>query len=157
MAEKEVITEDEQENSEIEEAEVDWETKFREARTHSREWERRAKANESAAKELEKLKDANKSELERAQERAAAAEAKLKSLQAEKDIAEWRQEVAKETGVPADILSGSTKEEIEDHAKLLAQYIKHDSAPYISSDGHKPKRTAKSSKEAFAEAIENLI
>ncbi|MER6515088.1 hypothetical protein [Nonomuraea sp. NPDC001636] len=50
---------------------TDWEAKYRESVTHSREWEKRAKANSAAADELEQLKASNMTEQEKA---VAAAE-----------------------------------------------------------------------------------
>ncbi|WP_420868076.1 hypothetical protein [Bifidobacterium simiarum] len=45
---------------------TDWEAKYREAVSHSREWEKRAKDNKAAADELQQLKESQLSESEKA-------------------------------------------------------------------------------------------
>ena len=75
---------------------TDWESKYREAVSHSREWEKRAKDNKAAADELQQLNEANMSEQQKA----------------EKQTAEWRAQVAEESGLPANLITGSTLEEM---------------------------------------------
>lgn len=69
-------------------------------------------------KKLAEKEDAEKSELQRIQERAERAEAELNQTRSALLVAE----VAKEYGVPADLLTGSTREEIEVKAKALAEW-----------------------------------
>ena len=69
-------------------------------------------------KKLAEKEDAEKSELQRIQERAERAEAELNQTRSALLVAE----VAKEYGVPADLLNGSNREEIEARAKALAEW-----------------------------------
>lgn len=69
-------------------------------------------------KKLAEREDAEKSELQRIQERAERAEAELNQTRSALLVAE----VAKEYGVPADLLTGSNREEIEARAKALADW-----------------------------------
>lgn len=83
----------------------------------SRKNEQRARDNESAAKRLAEIEDANKSELEKVLARAEAAEKAV----AEATATALRASVANTKGVPLELLSGSTQEDLEASAdKLLA-------------------------------------
>lgn len=95
---------------------VDW-------KAMSRKWEERAKANKQAAEELEKLKEAQMSQQEKEAKHAKELEAELAQYKAEKQQAEWCRTVSKDTGIPADLLRGSTLEEIQAHADSLKQYL----------------------------------
>lgn len=74
------------------------------------------------ADKFDQVTEAQKSELQLAIERAEAAERKASSLETEREIAGWKSQVAKDpqyAGVTADVLRGSTLEEIEEHAASL--------------------------------------
>ena len=89
--------------------------------------------------------------------RAKEAEAKNATYEQEKQVATWADEVAKETGVPAELLTGSTKEEMEEQAARLGKYI-NVSAPYVGSDGKNPGASAGTApRDLFANALEGLI
>lgn len=98
---------------------IDWEAKYHDAVKHSREWEKRAKDNKAAAEELEKLKESQMSEAEKTARRISELEAKNAAYESEKQQAAWKAEVSKKTGVPADLLRGSTLEDIQAHAEQL--------------------------------------
>lgn len=90
-------------------------------------------------------------------QRAEAAEAKNATYEQEKQIATWANEVATETGVPAELLTGSTKEEMTEQAKKLEKYIKVP-APFVGSDGKTPSVGAGvSNRDTFAATLEGLF
>lgn len=79
------------------------------------------KAKEELAelrKRLSEKEDAEKSEFQRLQERAERAETELNQTRSALLVAE----VSKEYGVPADLLTGANREEIEARAKALAEW-----------------------------------
>lgn len=61
-------------------------------------------------------------------------EEELAAYRHEKELSSWKEEVSKETGVPAQALKGSTKEELMEHAQILKDYLAP-SAPVIGTDG----------------------
>ena len=70
----------------------------------------------------------------------AAATAKVETYEREAAHTALIREVAKETGVPADLLRGSTREEMTAHGKALAEYLTARSAtPVIPSLGAAPE------------------
>lgn len=81
------------------------------------------------ATKYDEVVEADKTELQKEREAREAAEANAQRLQAAVDIAGWKAEVSKATGVPADVLAGSTKEEIEAHAEVLKPLIAQQAPP----------------------------
>ena len=101
---------------------TDWQAKYEAMREHSREWERKAKANKAAADELEQLKAAQMTEQEKLTARAEAAEAKLAELEAQAAHEAAAKTIAKETGVPLELLSYCSDESaMRDFAKQYGE------------------------------------
>ena len=98
-------------------------------KAEARKWEQRAKENSGAAARLTEIEEASKSETQKLADRAAAAEAKAAAYEAREQIAGWKAEVAEATGVPAALLAGSTKEEIEAHAAIAKPLIENRTPP----------------------------
>jgi len=84
----------------------------------SRKHEDSAKANADKAKKFDEFEEASKTELQKAADRATAAESKVAEIEARA----IRAEVAAAKGIPADLLSGSTKEELESSADALIAF-----------------------------------
>ena len=119
--------------------EVDWEAKYKDAVKHSREWEKRAKDNKMAADELEKLKESQMSEAEKTARRINALEKENAAYKAEKQQAVWKAEVSKKTGVPAELLRGTTLDEIQAHAEQLDAVLHpKPKAPQVHGVDHQP-------------------
>lgn len=77
----------------------------------------------SKAAEYDKVVEANKTEAEKQAERTAELEAKVAEYETREQIAAWKSEVSAETGVPANVLAGNTKEDIAAHAETLKPLI----------------------------------
>lgn len=75
------------------------------------------------AAEYDKVVEANKTEAQKQAEALAAAQAKVAEYEKREQIAAWKAEVSAESGVPANVLAGSTKEEIAAHAETLKPLI----------------------------------
>ena len=89
----------------------------------------------------ERVDRANKQKKELSHENKELAEM-VKSLTAELEgykqkelVRELARKVSEETGVPADVLRGTTEEELMAHAESLKSLIGKPSAPFVSSDG----------------------
>lgn len=90
--------------------ETDW-------KAEARKWEARAKTNITAAEKLAEIEEASKTAEQKAAERLQAAETRAAELERKAD----RAEVAAIKGVPLDLISGTTREEMEESAdKLIA-------------------------------------
>lgn len=71
------------------------------------------------AAKFDEVEAKNLSELEKANRRASEAEAKAAKYEQAEQRRTWVSEVAKSKGVPADLLRGSTKQDLEAHADQL--------------------------------------
>lgn len=94
---------------------VGWEAEARKWKELSRKNESRMKENAEKARLYDEAQEQGKSELQKAQEAAAKAEARAAAMEAEA----MRAKVAAATGVDADLLSGSSEEELRASAERL--------------------------------------
>lgn len=99
-------------------------------RTLSRQNEERAKANAEKAKAYDELQEQSKSELQKALDAKDAAEKRAAAAEA----AALRASMAAKHGVPAEFLSGSTEEELEEAALAILKW-RGDSAPAAKPKG----------------------
>ena len=99
----------------------------------------------------------NKSDIEKANDRASKVEAELAEFKKREEIASWKQEVSKETGVPAEVLRGNTKEELTEHAESLKGVYGDRRAPFVQSDGFAAKKIPQSTRDQFAEAVSDYL
>jgi len=104
----------------------------KEALDNSRKWESRSKENKKALDEL-----TAKHELTAAEKAELAT--KLQAYEAEKERAALVSEIAEANKVPASALRGSTREELEAHAAVLAELIKP-SGPVIPGQEKSPEK-----------------
>jgi hypothetical protein len=96
------------------------------------------------ASKFDEITEAQKTELQKAVERAEAAEKRAQEFEAAQQISAWKAEAAKASGVPADVLRGSTEQEIQAHAETLKSLIPAPDAkrgavgPYVPAEGGTP-------------------
>lgn len=99
-------------------------------RALSRQNEERAKANAEKAKAFDELQEQSKSELQKALDAQAAAEKRAATAEA----AALRASVAAKHAVPAEFLSGSTEEELEEAAQAILKW-RGESSPTVKPKG----------------------
>ncbi|QTB92104.1 DUF4355 domain-containing protein [Bifidobacterium saguini] len=136
---------------------IDWKAKFEAERAHSREWEKRAKDNKAAADELQQLKESQMSEQQKAEARTMKLQKELDQLKAEKQASAWRSQVMTETGLPANLVIGSTLEEMQANAKAINEYVAEKSKTgdggYRLSDPSRQPHTAPTDLQQFAASV----
>lgn len=109
------------------------------------------------ARAYDEAAEASKSELQKAVERAEKAEGKLKALEDERKLAELRADVAKEHGVDAELLRGTTRKELEEHAEAIKAYVGNSHRfPSVPDYGEANVSTEKNTARQFADAIDFL-
>lgn len=159
MAENDVNQQQTEPTEEQAHAETDW-------KAEARKWEQRAKANRAEAdsfKAKAEKWDAHEledmTEAEKATKRAEQAEAQLAQLLAERQHATDASEVAKESGVPVELLQFmGTREDMEAFAEKYTDAAKVPaaaSAPQsriVRPDGAKPTNA-----EIFAQSVGHLF
>lgn len=106
------------------------------------------------AAKFDEAEEAQKTELEKAQERANKLQSELDGIKAAEELRKMRNEVSKQTGVPAELLTGTTEEECREQANGIIQFrdqkpgypsVKDAGDPIITKRG-----TPKDSFEAWA-------
>lgn len=111
------------------------------------------------AEKYDAIEEGQKTELQKLQERIEKAEKENAVFKQREQVSTWAAEVSKETGVPANLLRGSTKEELEAHAEQLKEFTTGQStAPIVNSDGMKPKgKVGITNADRFADATEGIF
>lgn len=108
------------------------------------------------AEKFDAAEAANLSEVEKATKRAEEAEAKVQAFEAAAQRSTWAQEIVKDSSIPADVLRGNTKEELENHFKQLTALVEAKpggTAPRITST---PPGKRTGSDKAPSRAVEAL-
>lgn len=106
------------------------------------------------AEKFDEVEEANKSELQKAIDKANKLQSELDTLTKQNEVRAVRDEVSQTTGVPASLLTGSTKDECEAQAKAIAEYKAQTTpAAYPSvKDGGDPQLNAKkTTRDQFAD------
>lgn len=103
------------------------------------------------AEKFDELQKSSQTDAQRAEE----AEKELAAYKAKEQAAMWAAEVSKDTGVPAELLRGSTKEDIESHAESLKPYFSKPAAPVV--DTGKPSEDPESTGDPLRDAINNAL
>ena len=109
------------------------------------------------AKKFDEAEEASKTELQKATEKADALQAKLDKLEAEKAAIEIREKVAKEKGIPAHLLKGSTEEECNAQADELLAYMNPQGYPDVPDAGEVQHQGKRSTGDQFADAMKGLL
>jgi hypothetical protein len=134
--------------------ETDW-------KSEARKWEARAKAAKADSEAATKWREYEKS-LKPEQERLAEELAQIKAEASEATVKLMRYEVASQKGIPSDaidLLTGSSREELESSADKLLSLIANQSKPQIKPDINQGKVSANGSSTAdqFATALGQLL
>lgn len=106
------------------------------------------------ATKFDEIQEANKTELEKANEKAASLEKELADIRKSNEIRDMREKVAKETGVPADLLTGETEEECKAFAEKLNAYKKPESYPSVKDGGEVGGTAKKTTRDQFKEWLD---
>lgn len=134
--------------------EIDWKAESRKWESRAKENLAAAKANEGAAKRLAEIEESQKTEAQKAQDALAKAQKEL----ADERTARIRAEVAATKGVPAELLSGGTQEELEASADALLSFkgTAPEPSPFPKADPSQgPKGAGKTSNaDLFAQQLE---
>jgi hypothetical protein len=127
-------------------------------KSKAREQEKRAKENANAAKELAAIRDADKTELQRERDAREAAQREAAELRAAREVDDWKAKVSKKSGIPADVLRGSTLEDIEDHAASLKALLPEPRTPgHVPSEGRTVTGGAGNPAQQFASILKQQL
>ena len=104
------------------------------------------------AEKYDEAEEASKSELQKANEKADRLEKELNKRKLEDAARQIRDKVAKDTGVPAHLLTGEDEESCKAQAKSILEFAKPQGYPTVRDGGEVTKGSGKTSTGAqFAE------
>lgn len=106
------------------------------------------------AAKYDEAEEANKTELEKEQEKNAALQKELDALKSAAELQKMHEEVSKESGVPAELLTASTKDECIAQAEKIKAYAKPD-YPQVKDAGEPHTTSKRSTREQFADWMDN--
>ena len=108
------------------------------------------------ADKFDEAEEASKSELQKATERANNLEAELNSFKKAEEVRTTREKVANETGIPVNLLTGTTEEECKAQAEGIKAFAQP-GYPKIKDGGELPKQSDGSTRQQFAEFMSNIM
>ena len=103
------------------------------------------------ANKFDEMEEANKTELQKAIERGDALQVELDKLKGANAVRDLRIKIAEETGVPANLLTGSTEDECRDQAKAILAYANPSGYPNVRDGGEVTNTGKMTTKQQFAE------
>lgn len=109
------------------------------------------------ADKFDEITEANKSELQKAVELNQTLQAELESIKTEKALQEMRSKVSEETGVPANLLNGTSEEECQAQAKSILEFKKPKTYPNVRDAGEVQKVGKPTTRQQFAEWVDQAF
>lgn len=88
------------------------------------------------AAEYDKQQEASKTELQKAQDKAAKLQAKVDSMEKAGKIRDIRDRVSRDTGVPAELLSGEDEEACKAQAESILKFARGSKYPGVKGEKH---------------------
>ncbi len=111
---------------------------------------------EKAAK-LDEMEAKNKSDLEKANDKATKLEKELESMKKADSIRAIREKVAKEKGIPANLLNADTEEACTAQADAILEFKGTGSYPSVQDGGEAHGDQKSSTAQQFADWIGNQL
>ena len=101
--------------------------------------------------------EGNSAALQEAIDRANGLQSEIDSMKAAETIRLTREEVAKEVGVPAHLLTAETKEECEAQANQILDFAKPKTYPIVPDGGEPHGVPKKETRDQFAEHFNQVL
>lgn len=108
------------------------------------------------ADKFDEAEEASKSELQKATERANALETELNGLKKAEELRQTREKIATETGVPANLLTGSTEDECKAQAEAIKAFATP-GYPKVKDGGEVSKASDGSTRQQFADFMSQIL
>ena len=119
----------------------------------ARTWEKYGDLDELKAKadRLDEIEEANKTELQKAQEMVATLQGQVDEYKSENQRRAIRASVARETGVPAELLTAETEDDCRAQAKAIMEFAKPAKYPKVRDAGEVTVTGRKENRDLFAD------
>lgn len=107
------------------------------------------------AQKFDALEEESKTELQKATERADALQKEVDTMKKADKVRTIRESVAKNKGVPANLLTGETKEDCEKQADDIIAFAKPNAYPAVKDKGEvRTSGTGGSTRDQFADWVQ---
>jgi len=103
------------------------------------------------AEKFDAAEEARKTELQKATERVTALETELNALKKSNEVRAIRDQVAKETGVPATLLTADTEEACKEQAEAIKAFAQPSGYPVVNDAGEITKKISGTPQSSFSE------
>lgn len=103
------------------------------------------------AAKFDEAEEANKTELQKAIERANNFEAELQGMKKAEEIRQMKEKIATETGIPANLINGTTEEECKAQAEAIKAFATPSGYPRVKDGGETHTPHGGNAKADFAE------
>ena len=110
-------------------------------------------ALKAKAAKFDEAEEANKTELQKAIERANNFEAELNGMKKAEEIRQMKERIASETGIPANLINGTTEEECKAQAEAIKAFATPSGYPKVKDGGEVHKPSSGNAKADFAEFL----
>lgn len=108
-------------------------------------------AYKEKAEKFDAAEEARKTELQKATERVTALETELNALKKSNEVRAIRDQVAKETGVPATLLTADTEEACKEQAEAIKAFAQPSGYPVVNDAGEITKKISGTPQSSFSE------
>lgn len=110
------------------------------------------------AAKFDEAEEKNKSELQKALEKTSALESELNSMKKAEEVRTMREKVAKETGIPSNLITGSTEEECKSQAEAIKAFAQPGGYPQVKDGGELPKnQNGGTTRQQFADFMSAIL
>lgn len=109
------------------------------------------------AAKYDEAEEAQKTELQKVTERANNLEAELSQIKKANEVRTMRENVSKETGIPANLLTGATEEECKAQADAIKAFAQPSGYPKVRDGGEIPKQPGGSAVQQFADVLSTVF
>ena len=108
------------------------------------------------AQKFDEIEEKAKTELQKVTERADALQKELDGMKKADSVRRIREEVSKDTSVPAELLNGETKEECEAQAKAIMSFAKPSAYPSVKDGGEVGRTGTGTTREQFSDWLKDM-
>lgn len=120
---------------------IDWKAMARKWEKRAKDNAKKAEANADAKKRLDEAAETDKTEVDRLREAIES----LQTENASNKLKALRADVSQRTGVPVELLTGTTEDELNDQAEAINAFVTANTPkPKPSTNGTKPKEKLRS-------------